>query len=237
MKNSISSLAVDSSGCPALVVPNMPGSGLETQRPGSAHMDSRRQRDLDRRVAIILILLCFLPASTLIRADENPAHKKLVDEKLQPLQSVSEQGYNASSLDGKRLFFDHEQRRGFKSNAENLVGSSSDSLSNDAANDSDSVTAVEPQTSVAIVEPVTRNETIRYHARIEGWELIRVIVNGLPCDAVSRYDLARRASGTALTCMSIIEKRLELLLLTDGTTIQVMEGKRVKGIITPGGSL
>lgn len=236
MINPISSVRFHSSCCVAIIAPNAQVSGLGAQRPRDAHVNSQRQRNREKRIAIVLILLWTLPGNMAIRADENQADKKPADENWQQVESVNEQGQNSSLLDGKRLFFNQKQRQALKSNADVIPGSlSSDLLSNEDA--AGSVADVEQQTSTFVAEPVERVGTIYYHARIEGSEVIRVILNGLPCEAVNRADIAGVLSGIALDCKSIIAKRLQLLLLADGASIQIMDRGRVKGIITLGGSL
>lgn len=231
-----SSMRFHSSRCMAIIASNVQVSGLVSQMPGSAYVISMRQRHSEKRIAIALFLLWTLHGNMTIRADENQSDTKSADENWRQVELVNEQRQDSSLLEGKRLFFNHKQRQALKSNADIDSGSlPSDLLSKEEA--AGSVANVEQQPSIVVTEPVGRIGTIYYHARIEGPEVIRVIVNGLPCEAVNRTDIAGDSSGTALDCKSIIAKRLQLLLLADGASIQIMDSGRVKGIITPGSSL
>lgn len=202
-------------------------SGTGAQKPVNVHLNRLRQSDLTRYAVFALVLCLIFPGSTAVWANDNQ----------QPVQTIREKNRNTTMLNGKRLFYDQEQRQASTTNTDVVPGSIlSDSLTVEMATDN-GADVVEPEKPIIITKPAMHSDKIHYHARIEGLHIIRIIVNGLPCEAINRSDLTIGLASSVLNCKSIIAKRLQLVLLSDGVSIKAMDGKRVKGIITPGDSL
>ena len=176
-------------------------------------------------ILIAVVLMSIIPCSTTVWSDENA----------QPAQLLSLKNRSPSVLDGKRLFFNHEQRQTAISKGEDDTGSEQSVLSNENA-----LTAAivdQPLEPGDIEETVSLTGKVHYQARVEGLSKIRIIVNGLPCQTIARAELAGSSTSAMLSCSSTALKELQLQLLSDGVSVQVMNGNRMIGIITPGDSL
>ena len=183
------------------------------------------QLNTAKLISIAFVFMSVIPCSTTVWSDEGAQPAQLL-----PLKSRS-----PSALDGKRLFFNHEQRQTVISKREDDTGSEQSVLPNENA--LTAVNADEPLESGDIDESVSLTGRVHYQARVEGLSMIRIIVNGLPCQTIARAELAGSSTSAMLSCSSTALKQFQLQLLSDGVSVQVMNGKRMMGIITPGDSL
>ena len=206
-------------------------SGMGTMRAWYVGIRAALQCQQYKRMALVLIVVLASLDSAAILANE-----RLANQGWQPAESAQGLSQRSSILEGKRLFFEHEEGQDATNDSETTTDSLPlKTLPESAAKDSG--TAGVAVKSTARSKSGVREAGVHYQARIEGSEVITIILNGLPCNTVNRSDLTGEIPGVTLTCQQLSVKELELQLLADGESVQVVDGKRVKGVIGPGGSL
>ena len=93
------------------------------------------------------------------------------------------------------------------------------------------------QTQSTSTSTSTSTLQLRYDARISSGALVRIVVNGMTCRAVSWQSLRSRASGQVLRCPGVIARDLELYLLPDGRQVRVLQRLAELGVLQPGQAL
>ncbi len=136
-------------------------------------------------------------------------------------------------LENKRLFFTTTERHAADHSTEYQRGEF-------LLEPNDTKYSEEQPEQVQVIEspvrelPPTRTYQVRYHALIKSTDMIRVIINGTPCEGVQRAVLEVALD---IQCNALKTGSLQLALLSDGVRLKITRGGRALGVLRPGESL
>lgn len=149
--------------------------------------------------------------------------------------SIEQSSEHLQPLKGKRLFFE-EQERDF---SQVVSGDASNSVSAQWRADAMGQAVKRGYRSDVPVQEVVRDKgsfMIRYDARVQSEETIRIIVNGVPCERMDRTISSVRKD-RRVSCSSLHESALQLRLLDDGRRVRVLRESVELGVLIPGQAL
>lgn len=156
-----------------------------------------------------------------------------------PAAKITERdgGQRVNVLQGKRLFFDSVERTSVQS--ESSAGQAAESIRQELASPGSALDErarnVKSDARVGSTRP-SRN--LSYEAHIESSRAVRLIVNGLPCERLSRSNQSPSdAMQRVVDCPDMSLKDLTLILLEDGKSLKIIDGEQTLGVLGPGQSL
>ena len=140
--------------------------------------------------------------------------------------------HGPAALDGKRLFFAVEERRSNAISPAPVVAATLNVLDE---SEPLAVPEINPGAATGRAGPArSQAVSIQYTAWLKSGLSIRVIINGVPCQAVERRVLEDSRHGLGLTCRSLEAVRVNLKIEKDGQTLTLSRGTTRLGNLHPG---
>ena len=194
------------------------------------------QRSMFIKTSTFQVVCLLIPLMSLVdyswAADGKSPDSVSPSETLESLSVASSPSHGPAALEGKRLFFAEEERRG------NAIGSAPVAAvtldlpyrpeplkiaEENRAAASDNSSSTRPQSA-----------PVQYTAWLKSGLSIRVIINGVPCEAIERRVLEDSLQGIGLTCSSLESARMSLNIEKDGQTLTLSKGTTRLGKLHPG---